>query len=155
MHDDVDIGALCHILKVADGRLARSTEAQPVMRRHQQNGIGSDRLGCQRLRDRLIAALGADAGHHFDLVPDFVSDDLGDARPLVIAQRHDLAGMPIAYQTRDAINRCQILHIIAQADLVDGVVIVEGAECRRQYASPGFFKHAYAFPKIVILIWKH
>ena len=94
MRDDIDIRAIGDILKEADRGFAGPAKAQPVMGRHEQNGVGADRFCRKRLRDGFIAALGADARDHLDLVPDFVGDDLGDARPFVIAQGHDFAGMP-------------------------------------------------------------
>ena len=141
MHDDIDISALSHILKEADRRFARAAEAQPVVRRHQQDSVSADLFGRQRLRDRLIAALGADARDDLDFVPNLIGDDPGDARPLMIAQRHHFARMPIADEPGDAIDRCQVAHVIAQANLIDRVVIVKGAKGGGQYAGPGFFEH--------------
>ena len=125
MNDDIDIGAFGDILEEADSGFAGAAEAQPVMGGHQQDAVGADFLGCQRLGDGFIAAFGADAGDHLDLGADFISDDLGDAGALVVAQGHDLASVAVADQAGDAIDRGEVGRIFAQADLVNGVVFVE------------------------------
>ena len=107
MHHNIDPGR-GHILKKTHRGLTRPTKAQPVMRRHQQDRIGSSFLGRQRVVDALQAALDRHAGDRLHRAPRSLGrlgHDLRHPIALGRTQRHDLASMAITGQAIDAIDR--------------------------------------------------
>ena len=141
VHDDGHIGTLGNVLKKPYRSLGTTAKAQPVVRRHQQYGIGASLFGSQGVVNSLKAALRTDSRDDLDFVADLVGKNPGHAHALSSPQAHHLARMTVAHQALDAIHAGEITCIGTQTTFVNAVILFERAKSGCKDTAPGMFVH--------------
>lgn len=142
--DDVDVGALGHVLDVLEGGVGVHAEAQPHMGGHEQDAVGAGGLGLGGHFDGLLRVLAVDTGDDGHDVAALLGADFHHTLALGPGQAGDLTSVAVAHQALDAlaVEALDPAQIDAELSLIDGVVVVQGNGYRRENGLEGFdFSH--------------
>ena len=125
--DDVDVCTLGNVLDVLEGSIRMHSEAEPHVRRHEQDAISAGFLGFLRHLDGLDGVLAVDTGDDGHHITALFGADLGDSLALGTAQAGDLTGVAVADEAFDslAIEALDPAEVYAEFFFVDAVVVIE------------------------------
>ncbi len=130
-------------------------EAEPHVRRHEQDAVSAGFLGFLRHLDGFDGILAVDAGDDGHHVAAFLGADLGDSLALGAAQAGDLAGVAVADEAFDslAIEALDPAEVYAEFFFIDGVVIIQRDGNCRENGLEGFnFSHDFFSFRLIVNI---
>ena len=131
--DQRQVGGIGDALEMRERHLPRLAERERRRREHQQRRGAAVRRHAREPRG-FEAAVGPDAVDDRQPGPDLVLRDVEHAALLVEAAGGDLGRMRVDGDGRQAFDRRHVAQMLAEARLVDGEIVVERQQHRRDHA---------------------